>query len=362
MNFVRRWLGWPEWSVLIGQTLVIGVTYVSSTDLGFQIDLEDILGIVAITTFLVGFSSVRLQSILEEQKDVVARRVDRVLEQNAGQDLLPLPTSLGQMGATDQRGFIDEITGFTIGLTWLNFIIAFVLIIDYQDNSDSVADPFWLVQIVHFLIVLIGSVSPTFVRKQFRDYKKDQPFECFEKMMTEIRKHLDEPEEGTGQLEITINAFDASIPEWSWLTLVRCSLLRSDNRPQLKRIYDLVKPQKDADDYSLVAFVWSAYLLDNGKNDSVSRTVKYSDIEKILHFGSANVTNNKEDQSVDGSKLSENKNDQGLSAIRDFLSSFDPSDKHVHSCHHNDVQRQAQTFARLTVGEIKRVWSPPNEN
>lgn len=359
MNFVRRWLGWPEWSVLIGQTLVIGVTYVSSTNLGFQIDLEDILGIVAITTFLVGFSSVRLQSILEEQKDVVARRVDRVLEQNAGQDLLPLPTSLGQMGATDQRGFIDEITGFTIGLTWLNFIIAFVLIIDYQDNSDSLADPFWLVQIVHFLIVLIGSGSPTFVRKQFRDYKKDQPFECFERMMTEIRKHLDEPKQVTKQLQTTIEDFDASVPEWSWLTLVRCSLLHDNNRPQLNRIYDLVKLQKDEDDYSLVAFVWSAYLLDNGQDDSISRTVKYSDIEKILHFGSANATNNKEDQSVYGSKSLENKADQKLVVVKDFISSFnvlcdkdgnlgDPT---------KQGQMQAQIFVQMAVREIARVWS-----
>jgi hypothetical protein len=254
-----------------------------SEELGFKMDLEDILGFVAITTFLVGFSSVRLQSILEELKDGEARKIDRVLEQNAGKDLLPLPTSLEQMEMT-QNFSPDKTTIFTILLTWLNFVIASVLIGVHQANSDLSSKPFWFVQIVHFFIVLIGTFGPKFAKTQFSEYKKKQPFECYAEMIDEIKKWLKDEKHRDTLLQ-KVEDFDASIPEWSWLTLIRCSLVPAEkSNPQLKRIYDLVEPQKDADDYSLIAFVWSAYLLDDGKLNSIARNVKYSDIAKIIEF------------------------------------------------------------------------------
>ncbi len=379
---VQSWLGWPEWSVLIGQTLVIGVAYVSSTDLGFPIDLEDLLGIVAITTFLVGFSSVRLQSILEEQKDFVARKIDRVLEQNAGTDLLPLPTSLGQMGTTQDNYSEDSTTLFTILLTWFNFIVACLLIGVYQQNNDFSPIPLWLVQIVHLFIVLIGSFGPKFVTKQFKEYQKKQPFECYEQMMKEVEEFL-KNEHNKGKLRTKIDDFDASVPEWSWLTLIRCSVFPEEEKdnPQLKRIYDLVEPQKDADDYSLIAFVWSAYLLDNGKYDSISRTVKYSDIEKILKFGtpklkpkedqdSGNSTSKEAELELAKVRLDPASTPQKIreAEIKLAQSKLQVLERFLRQPFSTPEDRasSSQIFARLTIREIVRVWclarAQKNEN
>ena len=285
--------GWPERLVAIAQTLIIGFSYMTFSDdftqlsesLGFEMDFEEILGIVAITTFLVGFSSVRLQSMLEERKDGVARRIDRILVQNAGQDLLPLPTSLTQFDQPEESDFIDRTSLLTIGLTWLTFLISFLLIGVHQANSVNSSVPFWLVQGVHLGIVLIGSFSPSFVSWQFKQHLAEQPFHCYEKMMDEILEYLDSEGAATVKKE-TLQNFDFSVPEWCWLTLINSSLFPEDKHlfiPQLERLEDHAYLQKDADDYSLIAFVWSAYLL---YGVTASQIVKFKDLERIMRFGS----------------------------------------------------------------------------
>ena len=325
-----------------------------SADVDYQMDLEEIVAIVAISTFLVGFSSVRLQSILDERKDAEARRIERVLEQNAGKDLLPLPTSLGEMAITKDQGFADRTTFLTNCLTWINFGVAFLLIRLHEVTSAVSSLPFWLVQVVHFGIVLIGSFGPGFARQQFIAYSNRQPFECYKKMMIEILNSLNGKVDKTKLIE-TIEDFDASVPEWSWLTLIRCSTLEEENDQQVKRIHDLVQPQKDGDDYSLIAFVWSSYLLHNDKYDSISRAVQYSDIQKILRFGNANMA-------VDGKDLSsEGTVEERFAAIQAFHKDPGPYERSLSFNNSDNRQTQARTFARLTVKEIAKVWSTQRE-
>lgn len=317
--------GWPERLVAIAQTLIIGFSYMTFSDdftqlsdsLGFKMDFEEILGIVAITTFLVGFSSVRLQSMLEERKDGVARRIDRILEQNAGQDLLPLPTSLTQFEQPEESDFIDRTSLLTIGLIWFTFLISFLLIGVHQANSVDSSVPFWLVQGVHLGIVLIGSLSPSFVSWQFKQHLAKQPFHCYRKMMDEILEHLDSEGAATVKKE-TLQNFDFSVPEWCWLTLINSSFFPENKHlfiPPLERLEDHAYPQKDADDYSLIAFVWSAYLL---HGVAASQIVKFKDLEQIMKFGS------------------------------------NPS----------STTRDAQTFARLVLRDVKKVrqGNLPEEN
>ena len=83
--------------------LVIAIVFRNYSN-GFKLSLEELLGIVAITTFLIGFSSVRLQSNLEYWKESASRLINRVLEQNANDDLLPLPTNFNQY-ETDKEKF-----------------------------------------------------------------------------------------------------------------------------------------------------------------------------------------------------------------------------------------------------------------
>lgn len=294
--------GWPERLVAIAQILIIGFSYMTFSDdftqrsnsFGFEMDFEDILGIVAISTFLVGFSSVRLQSILEERKDGVARRIDRILEQNAGQDLLPLPTSLTQFKEGSEFE-TDKASSLTIVLTWATFFISSLLIGVHQVNSEVSSIPFWFVQGIHLCIVLIGTFSPYLVSRQFKQHLETQPFYCYKKMMEEIKRGLDEPssDDKPSNFKATKEAlekFDDSVPEWCWLTLINSSLFPDDKHlfiAQLERLEDHAYLQKDADDYSLIAFVWSAYLL---HGVSASQIVKFKDLERIMKFGSKRIS------------------------------------------------------------------------
>lgn len=362
MNAVRSWLGLPERIVVLSQILILFIYFgvysarftQFSANVDYEMDLEEIIAMVAISTFLVGFSSVRLQSILEERKDGEARKIDRILEQNAGKDLLPLPTTLVEMKTTKDLSFRDQVTSITSCLIWINFFVAFLLIRLHEATSDISSFPFWLVQVVHLGIVLIGFAGPRIVKLQFTEFSKKQPFECYEKMMIEIEKNL-KSDPNKESLQEKIEKFDASVPEWSWLTLIRCSFpLNEKNNPQLKRIYHLVESQKDADDYSLIAFVWSAYLLDNPEN-SIARNVQCSDIEKILKFGEPNSPTN---ESGDSCVLTDIEPEERLEELDKFLrKTFLKYADYKDTRNFTEVRAiNAQIFARLTVREIQRVW------
>ena len=97
-----------------------------------------------------------------------------------------------------------------------------------------------------------------------------------------------EKEHDLGRQQVLAAAVDLarSIPEWCWLDLVRGSLndpnYRKENKSHFQRLHKLASKTKEDDDYSLIAFVWSAYLL--GPEDDYHVLVKNSDLEQIMGF------------------------------------------------------------------------------
>ena len=136
--------------------LVIAIVFRNYSN-GFELSMEELLGIVAVTTFLVGFSSVRLQSNLEYWKESASRLINRVLEQNANDDLLPLPTNFYQY-KMDKEKFQprDKAAQMTSVLTWSNFGISSYLIYMHWRYGEQISD-LVLIQIIHFLIVLTSN-------------------------------------------------------------------------------------------------------------------------------------------------------------------------------------------------------------
>ena len=245
---------------------------------------DQLLGVVSITTFLLGFASVRLQSKLEDSRSAVARQVDRVLEQNANQDLLPFPTSFSRYAVDEDFKPWDILTVSTIALTVFIFLA----------SSGKISGDDWfqllVLQLVHLVIVIIGSIGPYLAKKQFKKYEETQPFHLYENLEKSLVNFLEKEHDlGRQQVLVAANKLASSIPEWCWLDLVRGSLgdldYRKEHKSHFQRLHRLASKTKEDDDYSLIAFVWSAYLL--GPADDKHRLVKNSDLEQIMRFSKA---------------------------------------------------------------------------
>jgi hypothetical protein len=258
-----------------------------------RLDLEELLGVVSITTFLLGFTSVRLQSTLEEHQSFYSRQVERVLEQNSNQDLLPFPSSFQQhKGAEDFQPW-DTVTRATVILTWFLLAISTIFILWHQEGSVDTAAQFWWLQLIHFVIVLIGTTGPYWARRQFENFESDQPFPRFQQLEESLDQFLDPNDQKSSEQGVlaAVDNLDESIPEWCWLELIRGSLSpkeKAQKQQYLKRLHNLATPAKDVDEYSLIASVWSAYLIES--DEAISRSVRASDLQRIMSFSRSRLS------------------------------------------------------------------------
>ena len=282
-------------SILTALALLIAIVFRNYFN-GFRLGLEELLGIVAVTTFLVGFASVRLQSNQESWKESASRLINRVLEQNANDDLLPLPTSFSQY-KTDTEEFVprDNAAKMTSVLTWSTFGISSYLIYMHWLNYGKVAE-LLLIQIIHLAITLTTSVEPYFASRYSEKYTKRQPFGRYAKLSEALVDYLTD-EENENEIEIkkkrvreAVDGLDESLPSWCWLYLIRCHIDDADVKtlygPQLQRLRELAKKSKHFDDFSNIVFVWSTYLLEE-KEASIS--IRYTDIQRIMKFSTETV-------------------------------------------------------------------------
>ena len=291
--------------VLAAVAAIIWYNYDSIPDLGLEVN--ELLGVVAITTFLLGFASVRLQSKLEDSRSAVARQVDRVLEQNANEDLLPFPTSFSRYAVSEDFKPWDTLTVSTVALTVFIFLFTSIGKVSGDDWFQLL-----VIQLVHLVIVIIGLIGPSLAKKQFKKYIEAQPFHRYENLENSLvcflkKEHdlalkfdLIKPravEESRRKVLNTAKNLASSIPEWCWLDLVRGSLkdpnYRKENKSHFQRLHKLASKTKEDDDYSLIAFVWSAYLL--GPEDDYHVLVKNSDLEQIMEFSKAKTKIGKPD-------------------------------------------------------------------
>jgi hypothetical protein len=287
------------------------------------IDLEVLLGILAIATFLVGFSTVRMQSSLQEWRERGERTVARLTEQNAGNDMLPLPTNLKV--ANDRRrlpglGIITVLTLIaTIGSGYIFFELTLALRGSNDVDIDRTLDRLeWLIG----MILLIGVVDVVLVQSKAWSESRKSPARVFSRLETRLANWSRAKDKYRQRLIHVITEacddFDDSITDWCWLSLIRFelqtyytrsethdssgshgklrpipfsesgfdiilvrnrtaqALMRSRSqssnpldrgidlgllRPNVERIRVTTSEGKNLDSYSLIAFVWSSLLL-----------------------------------------------------------------------------------------------------
>jgi len=255
-----------------------------------QLRLEELLGIVAVTTFLVGFSTVRLQSSLQDWRQERTRVTDRLLQQNEGEDLLPEPVTLEHLAADEKPMKIGALTWATSLLT-LGTVTVSVIFTAGNLWGDQAHETFQVVQGIHFLIwglscIDIGRTMRISALELERSTNKR--FEDLEKRVREWLKNPSDSAAAKSALD-GCDAIDRVIPDWCWLALVRSEIydFQGNKEQKLKyeqslhRLQTFANERRESDDYSNIAFIWSSYLI---RPVRASLAIRESDVKRIRSF------------------------------------------------------------------------------
>lgn len=268
--------------------------------LATRLDLEELVAIVALTTFLVGFSTVRLQTRLEEFRAGVARHTDRVLEQNNRADMLPLPSEMRELKRADRFNARDNLAVATECFSIFNFLLSCLLVFFhwrfFEDLPQDDRDPrysyvgYVLILAFHLFVVALGSFASFSTNRQAQQEEEESVFRRYSEFEESLEKWLKKPDDSLEELKRRCDRLDEALPSWTWLTLVHAAM--KDDRcdtSSLKRIHNFAAREKHHDDYSLIAYVWSAYLKDSLDTTepafSASALIRLEELKQIDEFG-----------------------------------------------------------------------------
>jgi len=303
-----------------------------------RLSFEVALGILAITTFLVGFSTVRLQASLQEWRERGERVVDRLLDQNNNDDLLPLPSTLHTVTGSSKSLNIDFITWLSLIATVVSAGLFIIVLGELQNQATSTESTLitWLFGLA-FIIVIAGLCDIVVVKYKARKESRQTPARVFARLETSLLAWSRGAEQNyftSGRIAKHCSEFEEMIPDWCWMSLIRYDLQRfhdespdsnsrtafsSDGRdvvvlptwfvrlgtfqfrsekqslnqgfnpvllrPAVERIQRLAKDDLD-DWYSLIAFVWSSALLTKSSAASIgeSHRITIEQLRKIAAF------------------------------------------------------------------------------
>jgi len=303
-----------------------------------RLSFEVALGILAITTFLVGFSTVRLQASLQEWRERGERVVDRLLDQNNNDDLLPLPSTLHTITGSSKSLNIDFITWLSLIATVVSAGLFIIVLGELQNQATSTESTLitWLFGLA-FIIVIAGLCDIMVVKYKARKESRQTPARVFARLETSLLAWSRGAEQNyftSGRIAKHCSEFEEMIPDWCWMRLIRYDLQRfhdespdsnsrtafsSDGRdvvvlptwfvrlgtfqfrsekqslnqgfnpvllrPAVERIQRLAKDDLD-DWYSLIAFVWTSALLERSSAASISEShrITIEQLRKIAAF------------------------------------------------------------------------------
>ncbi len=306
-------------STALAPLLLTTAGWLGLDHLATRLELEVLVALVALTTFLIGFSTVRLQTRLEEQVADNARRTERIIEENYRADMLPLPSELQRLRPPDVFDVRDRLTKATEYLSMFNLALSGLLVFFHWQFYEGLPETerdlrysyigYVLILVLHLFIVALGrfasfnttrqaskewesSVSNRYMNLQFSLARwlerLNNPAETPNAKLQKEENLLVHSRKVIGEC----NHLEQVMPSWPWLTLVRASAEDEDHCdiPSLKRVHNLAAADKDRDDFSLIAYVWSAYLkdlLDTRKDKdafSASVLVRLDELKSLDEF------------------------------------------------------------------------------
>jgi len=286
----------------------------SASDLNIPervVGLEALALLLAVTTFLVGFEVSRVSGMLTDWKDLQVRSLDRLLQQNQGYDLLPLPNTFqDQTWETPFAPAQDNTTKYMrLGIAAMGGVSSVLLF--YDVNSSGFVDAgLLLMQAVHISICVIGCRIVQDSEKAKLRHDMYQPEICYGEFKSALDDYLatkdpamylatndpamahnpasgktsilqrdvDDVESIDQRINRAIHRLDDSLPAWCWLQLVNATVNDLDEiKVEIERIHTWAQKSSEDDIYGTIARLWCSALL--SENPDYRKDLEYLCLE-----------------------------------------------------------------------------------
>jgi hypothetical protein len=313
-----------------------------------QVGYEALLGTIAITSFLVGFSTVRSQASLQDWRASQARILDRLLSENEGDDLLPLPSTLRVFAHSSRSFRFDTINTFTqvVALIsgWALLLIFGRL---YEGASEDDQNLLEILGLLSVGILVIGLLDVALTRLKARRERRFSPTQQFVKLERDLQRWAQSRDSRgyllSSKIANRFQNFETMVPDWCWLSILRLDISDQiqndlgatnlkDHRlvdkvpfsatgidylamplwlarlamfpsssheleravkgkpvsliPHAKRTRTMASKTKHEDSYSLIAWVWTYFLIDQNFLDDEEVVPSIDDLHKIAEHRS----------------------------------------------------------------------------
>lgn len=253
---------------------------------GARLSIEELLGLTALSTFLVGFANLRLQSQLNDWRASGARLTDRLLSENDQENLLPIPTSL-RMSSLVKEFKIGVATWYSLVLAIFFFFLSVFFSLGGWYTAEGLVWPNWrdlslpddanylAIHCLHLAILVLLLIEILTTKSGAKNDEERSIGNLFGSLERAIEAWRRSPTENNKQKLIkSCNDLSAELPGWSWLSLIYFHLNPIDfNRKQeVLRLRSLAcRPELTFDTYSQIALVWSTYLIEFSHQLEVQR-------------------------------------------------------------------------------------------
>lgn len=253
---------------------------------GARLSIEELLALTALSTFLVGFANLRLQSQLNDWRASGARLTDRLLAENDQENLLPIPTSL-RMSSLSKRFEIGVVPWYSLGLAIFFFSLSIFFSLGGWYTADGFVWPNWrdlslpdnanylAIHCLHLAILVLLLIEILTTKSRANKDEKRSIGNLFSSLERAIEAWRRSPtKDNQRKLIASCNDLSKELPGWSWLSLIYFHLNPIDfNRKQeVLRLRSLAcRPELTFDTYSQIALVWSTYLIEFSHQLEVQR-------------------------------------------------------------------------------------------
>lgn len=273
-----------------------------------QISVELLIGLAGISTFLVGFMSVRLSNSTDAARARSDLLMVRISDDARQQNLLPLPSDIKRLriGASHSSNRVYLVASTIVLVALVNLVLSTVIAWPNLFGKHLVSGVI-VTQVVHLSIILLGFLDATIQSRELSSLLRGgiaSDFHKLESVLAELatdrvgKPHDSELIDTARGLCVQINGI---VPDWCWVTLIQADLDVSSRtttskdqsasdevRPALVRIRDLAVVTKNRDANSLLAWLWSVLLISEGHDSALISNNEVKRANKVRNQGILN--------------------------------------------------------------------------
>jgi hypothetical protein len=269
--------------------------------------LSDYIGLTGISTFLIGFMSVKLDSNVAAARSRSDALLARLANEARDANLLPLPADMRRLarGLQSSTRGADLIAVLTVLISVCNLALSASLAHPHLVGSNINREVLG-VHLVHLLIILLGLIHALIQTRSLTALVQGGPAADYLRLELSLETIVDneslksqsETRQPINEARELCRELMSTFPGWCWIDLIYADLsARSDAdfhsgkefledlRPSLIRLRDISSASKEGDVFSLLAWTWCVTLLNPSSAGGLISRVEEDQLSRLNGAG-----------------------------------------------------------------------------